>query len=255
MKSSQKDHQPEELTTEQQVRRRTLKAFAWFGLAALVPVGVWKWITGSPKEAGLRKPLRRVLGANERVFESTLRPGSRVPTFPKNKAARVARVNGSDGLRSPVELEGYKIRVEQPSRPPLDVSLAELRALPKQEIVFDLKCIEGWSQVQHWGGVSFADFVTHYGLPTHLDYVGMETPDQKYYVGLDTASALHPQTLLAYELNGQSLTDLRHGAPLRLIIPVKYGVKNLKRIGTIAFTNTRPRDFWAERGYDYFIGL
>jgi DMSO/TMAO reductase YedYZ molybdopterin-dependent catalytic subunit len=82
----------------------------------------------------------------------------------------------------------------------------------------------------------------------------METPNGEYYVGLDIESALHPQTLLAYEMNDQPLT-LEHGAPLRLIIPVKYGIKNLKRIGTITFSDKRPRDYWAEQGYDYYSGL
>jgi DMSO/TMAO reductase YedYZ molybdopterin-dependent catalytic subunit len=68
------------------------------------------------------------------------------------------------------------------------------------------------------------------------------------------ASALHPQSLLAYEMNGQPLED-RHGAPLRLVIPVKYGIKNLKRIGRIEYTNSRPADYWAEQGYDYYSGL
>jgi DMSO/TMAO reductase YedYZ molybdopterin-dependent catalytic subunit len=65
---------------------------------------------------------------------------------------------------------------------------------------------------------------------------------------------MHPQTLLAYELNGQPLTS-DHGAPLRLIIPVKYGIKNIKRIGSIAFTNDRPEDYWAKEGYDWYAGL
>jgi len=56
----------------------------------------------------------------------------------------------------------------------------------------------------------------------------METPDGQYFVGLDSASAFHPQTLLCYEMDGVDLTSA-HGAPLRLIIPVKYGVKNIKR--------------------------
>ena len=67
-------------------------------------------------------------------------------------------------------------------------------------------------------------------------------------------SALNPQTLLAYEQNGEPLT-VAHGAPLRLYIPNKYGVKSLKRIGTITFSDTRPRDYWHEDGYDWFIGL
>jgi DMSO/TMAO reductase YedYZ molybdopterin-dependent catalytic subunit len=68
------------------------------------------------------------------------------------------------------------------------------------------------------------------------------------------ASALHPQTLLCYEMNGTPLPP-GHGYPLRLIIPVKYGIKNLKRIGNLSFSNERPPDYWFERGYDYYSGL
>jgi DMSO/TMAO reductase YedYZ molybdopterin-dependent catalytic subunit len=65
---------------------------------------------------------------------------------------------------------------------------------------------------------------------------------------------MHPQTLLAWEHNGKPL-ELNHGAPLRLAIPVKYGIKNIKRIGSIQYTNTRPGDYWYEEGYDWFAGL
>jgi DMSO/TMAO reductase YedYZ molybdopterin-dependent catalytic subunit len=82
----------------------------------------------------------------------------------------------------------------------------------------------------------------------------MQTPDQAYFVGLDSPSALHPQTLLCYEMNGADLTPA-HGAPLRLVIPVKYGVKNIKRIGKIIYTDERPEDYWANEGYDWYAGL
>ena len=85
-------------------------------------------------------------------------------------------------------------------------------------------------------------------------YVAFETPDREYYVGLDMASAFHSQTLLCYEMNDKPL-EPQHGAPLRLVIPVKYGIKNLKRIGKIAFSETRPPDYWTERGYDYYAGF
>jgi DMSO/TMAO reductase YedYZ molybdopterin-dependent catalytic subunit len=129
------------------------------------------------------------------------------------------------------------------------------------------KCIEGWSTVAHWTGVRLADFARANPPPTRSGrrfdpgrahdappYVALETPDGEYDVGLDTASALHPQTLLAWALNGEPLTE-EHGAPLRLVIPVKYGIKNLKRIGTLAWTFERPDDYWAELGYDWFAGL
>ena len=65
---------------------------------------------------------------------------------------------------------------------------------------------------------------------------------------------MHPQTLLCYEMGGRPLT-LAHGAPLRLVTTVKYGVKSIKRIGRMTFTDERPRDFWSEQGYDWYTGL
>ena len=92
-------------------------------------------------------------------------------------------------------------------------------------------------------------------LPEDLPpYVSMAMPDGGYYVGLDMESMLHPQTLLCYERNGAPLSQ-EHGAPLRLVIPVKYGVKNIKRIGTVRYSTLRPADYWAERGYDWYVGL
>jgi DMSO/TMAO reductase YedYZ molybdopterin-dependent catalytic subunit len=87
-----------------------------------------------------------------------------------------------------------------------------------------------------------------------VPYVLMTTPNGGYYVGLDMQSVIHEQTMLCYEMNGKPLTE-EHGAPLRLIIPVKYGVKNLKRIGKIKFTTERPKDYWEEQGYDWFAGV
>jgi DMSO/TMAO reductase YedYZ molybdopterin-dependent catalytic subunit len=115
------------------------------------------------------------------------------------------------------------------------------------------------------GGARFADFAAKYRPATApisadddesrrpVSYVSLETPDSGYYVGLDMASAMHPQTLLCYEMDGKPL-PLEHGAPLRLVIPVKYGIKNIKRIGTIRFSDERPADDWAERGYDWYSG-
>ena len=80
------------------------------------------------------------------------------------------------------------------------------------------------------------------------------TPDSGYYVGIDMKSMMHPQTILAYQLNNLPL-PLNQGFPLRLIIPVKYGVKHLKRIGYIYFSDTKPKDYWFERGYDYDSAL
>ncbi|MFD2572780.1 molybdopterin-dependent oxidoreductase [Spirosoma soli] len=262
---------PQEEVPESVVRRRMLKSFGWFTLAAAVPLGVYQWITKSPKAQGIKEPLRRVLNTNEQIARTYFSNTNLVKTYPIEAAARVPRVNGFDGLRTPLP-EDWKLQVDRDGREPLLLTMDDIKALPKQQLVYDFKCVEGWSQIQHWGGVRLSDFMAKYKLGTKsgnapgvdspdsynaddlFKHVGMETPDKGYYVGIDMESALHPQTLLAYELNGQPI-NTQHGAPVRLIIPHKYGVKNLKRIGRIFFSDTRPRDFWAERGYDYYLGL
>lgn len=169
---------------------------------------------------------------------------------------------GTDA-KAPIQVESTTVAVDgsgtdTDQEPGLLLTMADLRSLPHVEIVTQLKCIEGWSEVVHWGGVRMADFIARYrpaemsnGKPVR--YVALETPDGGYYVGLHLASAMHPQTLLCYEMNGQPLTP-EHGAPLRLVTPLKYGIKQLKQIGKIGFTAERPRDYWAEQGYDWYAG-
>lgn len=248
--------------TAKKYTRRTWLAFAGFFATSGAGWAGWKWLQNQPLDGGIlggiRQPLRDALNASETVFTRFFKGSRLVKEFPRSEAAPQPRVNGNVGLDPDLfDAADWKLNVTKADGRTLEIGLGELKKLPKTEIVFDFKCIEGWSQVQHWGGVRFAEFAQHYGLAKEVGmaYVGMSTPDEEYYVGIDMASALHPQTILAYEMSGQPLNDLRHGAPLRLIIPVKYGVKSLKRIGTVFFSDEKPPDYWAERGYDYYIGL
>ncbi|MGH9668262.1 MAG: molybdopterin-dependent oxidoreductase, partial [Bryobacteraceae bacterium] len=136
-----------------------------------------------------------------------------------------------------------------------ELALDAIQRLPRVEVTTELRCIEGWTKIVHWTGARFADFAARYAPDARqADYAGLETPDGEYYVGLEMASALHPQTLLAYQMNGSPLAP-EHGAPLRLVAPVKYGIKSIKRVGRIHFAGARPADYWAERGYDWYAGL
>jgi DMSO/TMAO reductase YedYZ molybdopterin-dependent catalytic subunit len=242
---------------EKYVRRDVIKSLLGFGVASLLPFGLWKWINTSPKLNQTLAPLRKTLEFNEKLTAKWVSDSRLAPVFPKSEAERRVRINGREGLGGEIPKD-YKIQVESGEKK-FEVSIDDIKALPKQEIIFEFKCIEGWSQIQHWAGVRFVDFMNHYKIGQKdaenlFNYVGMETPDGKYYVGIDTPSAVHPQTILAYEMNGKSLEPL-HGAPLRLIIPVKYGYKSLKKIGVIKFSDTRPKDYWALFGYDYFAGM
>lgn len=243
------------------VNRRTFLSSLTFVAGSALAYWGWDKLYHAPKEtsanatAGARAPLRKVLDANGHVFESVVDPNHLARTYPTANAAKQPRVNGDIGITDK-NIESWEFNVVKSAAQTIKLTLNDLRKLPKTEFALEFKCVEGWSQISHWGGVKFSDFVEYYGLTEQakMAYVGMHTPDKKYYVGIDMPSAMHPQTLLCYEASGKPLS-LKNGAPLRLIIPNKYGIKNLKRIGTLFFSNERPPDYWAELGYDYFSGL
>jgi DMSO/TMAO reductase YedYZ molybdopterin-dependent catalytic subunit len=242
--------------SNKQIRNTTIVGMLIFLLFIVASIFVWKWIRSSEQISGTPKPLRKVLDSNEELFSTFFSAARLSKTYPLNKAASRPRVNGLIGLKSEMEVEDWKLELVKSNGDTMYISLEEIQSLPKTSITFDFKCIEGWSQVTNWGGVKFSDFVKHYGLQKEaaMRFTGMRTPDGEYYVGIDNKSMMHPQTLLCYEVNGKPL-PLNQGFPLRLIIPVKYGVKHLKRIGTMHFSQTRPPDYWFERGYDYYCGL
>ncbi len=243
--------------TAQKYSRRSWLSFAVWGVMGGAGYAGWRWLNAQPRDngimGGILQPLRDGLNTSEKLFEKVFDPNKLVKEYPKSDAATKVRTNGKVGL-SPDDSE-WILSIEKLDGQTLTITLDDLKKLPKTEVIFNFKCIEGWSQVSWWGGVRFADLVKHYGLEKEVEshYVGMATPDTDYYVGIDTPSAMHAQTILSYEMNGNAL-EPNHGSPLRLIIPVKYGVKHLKKVGNIFFNNEKPADYWAERGYDYFCG-
>jgi hypothetical protein len=142
--------------------------------------------------------------------------------------------------------------------PGLLLAMSDVQKLPKVEFCTEFKCIEGWSEITQWGGYRLRDLMEMYP-PAKVNgreprYVYMETPDGNYYGGYDMTAARHPQSLLVTEMGGKPLTQ-QHGAPLRLYMPIKYGYKQLKRIGLIAYTDRKPDDFWTKLGYDWYAGV
>lgn len=213
-------------------------------------------IRHSTQEGGTPITLRRSFMFNEGLWKALTKPQRMSVNKPRPSGK--PRINGSLGLESPVDFKDYSIQVQNGDKDIL-LPLAALKVLPQSDFSTDFRCIEGWSEELHYVGTKFSDFLKYYDLGKKPDgeyysFVGLETPDRKYYVSIDMESMLHDQTVLAYKLNGQELS-IENGAPVRLIIPVKYGIKSLKRIGRIYFSDTQPPDYWAERGYDWYSGL
>jgi hypothetical protein len=245
------------LVTDKEIKTRTLRSFFIFFLLIAAAVFGWKWLNRQPEDNGIPTPLRAVLNTNESLFTQVIFDESNLSkTYPAAVAEPKVRVNGDYGMGDNFDAAKWKLQVVRSTGDTLLLTLDEIKALPKTDIIFDFKCIEGWSQVTHWAGVRFTDFVKHFNLSDEaaMQYAGLITPDREYYVGIDRKSMLHPQTILCYEMNGKPL-PMNQGYPLRLIIPVKYGIKHLKRVGTISFSNQRPPDYWYEHGYDYYAGL
>jgi len=237
-----------------ELTRRTRRSFLVGGVAAAAGIGAYEWLKTRTPADGVSWPLRRGLEADERLTQGYFRPARLAREYPLS-AAEPLRVNGTIGLDS--DNSDWRLSVDGvASGAPQTLTLDAIRALPKADFVTELKCIEGWSRRVRWTGARFADFARQYpgAFGTSGSYAGFETPDREYYVGLDIESAMHPQTLLCYEMDGAPLTD-EHGAPLRLTVPIKYGVKSLKRVGRVFYSKTRPADYWAERGYDYYAGF
>jgi DMSO/TMAO reductase YedYZ molybdopterin-dependent catalytic subunit len=251
---------------QRELKRLSRRGFITLGTGAVATYGLWKWLRSRPKEAGIEWPLRRALSTNEGLAESYFSTARLNRTYPPSAVMRVPRINGGEGLTPNYDTSAWRLGVIGGEKP-ATLTLDDLKQLPKRTMITEFRCIEGWSMIVKWGGVRLADLMSEIPPPNRdgsrgnlrlpkrlVRYVGMETPGRGYYVGLDMQSAIHPQTLLAYELNDRPLT-WQHGAPVRLAIPVKYGVKNIKRVSTIRYTDVRPADFWAERGYDWYLGL
>ncbi len=240
-----------EADAKRQMSAMSRRGFLVGGVAGLLGVFGWRWMPDETKNA----LLRRTLEFNERVSQVFYSPKRLAPEFPPSRITPV-RYNGALGIESEIKASDWRLNVTGIGNGK-ELTIDQIRAMPKTEMITEFKCIEGWSTIVHWTGVRFSDLAAACGggSPDKLPkYVSMKTPDEKYYVGWDIEAIMHPQTLLAYEMNGEPLKP-EHGAPLRLASPTKYGIKQIKRIGSIAFTDVRPRDYWAENGYDWYAGL
>ena len=243
--------------THSQYKSQSRRSFLSGGVAAAAGLAGWQWLRARPEENRAIDVLRRGHEFNEALWRQISREQATAPTFDRSESSMI-RFNGRHGLENEIDLDAWELTVLGPDGSVIGTNtMDDILALPKVELTVEHKCVEGWSHIVTWGGTPFSNFMALYEDqlgPDTTDFVSMETPDSEYFVGLDMTSMCNSQMLLAYELQGEPLTQ-DHGAPLRLATPNKYGIKCLKRIGTIEFTNVQPTDFWFERGYDWYAQL
>ena len=258
----------------QVLRRRTRRDVLLFGAGALAAVAG----SGSllPQDTLTRLGLRRnmslpgkerflngALRIDDDVAESLYSEKRSVPTFNKSQITELKN-NYNGATPDPGYIPGWRLTLDGLAS---GVSVAlDIRSLMTRlsihEQVTRLVCVEGWSAIAWWAGLRFDDLLRTYPPMTQAKWARVESsvnldasgnPDP-YFMSLDLATAGHLQTLLATHLNGHPLT-VDHGAPLRLLVPVKLGLKNVKAITRITYVTEEPRDYWAERGYSRYDGI
>ena len=157
-----------------------------------------------------------------------------------------------------LQIDPWSIRVDGMVDRPGSFSVAELLSgLRSEERIYRFRCVEAWSMVVPWNGVMLADVLDKVGVQSGARYVAFETVVQPenmpgvrrgvipfpYVEGLRLDEARHPLTLLATGIYGQPMPK-QNGAPIRLVVPWKYGFKSIKSIVRISLTDREPPTTW-----------
>jgi DMSO/TMAO reductase YedYZ molybdopterin-dependent catalytic subunit len=256
------------------VRYRTRREVLAFGIGAvagaaatgyLLPqntlgrLGVSRDLNSRAKEWLLNNALR----FDDDVAEALYSGNQLVPTYTRSQITPIKN-NYNGTTPEPWYISGWKLTLDGLASG-LSVPL-DIRTLTNRFSVHDqitrFVCVEGWSAIAWWAGVRFDDLLRAYPPKSQAKWARVESsvnldnsgnPDP-YFVSIDLATARHPQTLLATHHDGQPLT-VEHGAPLRLLVPVKLGLKNVKAITRITYSAEEPRDYWTPYGYSAYDGI
>ncbi|CAM4257522.1 molybdopterin-binding protein [Bordetella muralis] len=167
------------------------------------------------------------------------------------------------------EFVDWRLQVDGLVQQPLSLSLAQLKSLPSRTQITRHDCVEGWSAIGQWQGVPLGQILDLARLKPGARYVVLHCADElevtfdgsgRYYESIDLLDAYHPQTILAYAMNGKNL-PVAHGAPLRLRVERQLGYKQAKylmRIEVVSSFDTLwggRGGYWEDRGYEWYAGI
>ena len=200
--------------------------------------------------------LKKGLGFSDWASARLFRTGHLAPTFDDAEVAPFEKfpINGYDVDDPGVDLENWTLTVSGEVQKAGEYKLSQVQALALVRQNTRHICVEGWDVIGRFGGARLSDFLKTVGADTTARFITVKCADD-YYESLDMATALHPQTLLCYEMYGQPLSRA-HGAPLRLQIPTKIGYKQAKYLTELKVTNVLDKvGYWEDQGYSWFYGL
>ena len=192
---------------------------------------------------------------NEKVENLLFNPQKLIPEFSIQEIESEALLVNTFDFTPEINPRTFRLQVNGEVAQPLSLSLNQIAQMPLTSMIIRHVCVEGWAAIVQWGGVRLADIAALTRPKENVRYVYFKSADG-YYESWDLASSLHPQTLLAYQKNGQAL-PIENGAPLRLASPLKLGYKQSKWITQITFLSQKPKNlgYWEDQGYEWFAGL
>lgn len=210
---------------------------------------------------GLHMHSQRLLGRQALAREFSEAEIS--PAFRANGSSEVA----DSGYRSLLAsgFASWTLKVDGLVARPLALPLAALQAMPQREQITRHDCVEGWSAIGKWQGPQLSRVLDLAGLQAKARYVVFHCADRfgstPYYESIDMIDALHPQTVLAWRMNGQSLPEA-HGAPLRLRVERQLGYKHAKFVMRIEARDSLvglyggKGGYWEDHGdYAWYAGI
>ena len=225
--------------------------------------------------------VQKILGGAEqpnltgqRIVLTTSQPLAR--EYPASEISRDFKANGtvqpdSDEYRRMVltEFTDWRLKIDGLVRKPASWSLDEIRAMPSRTQITRHDCVEGWSAIGQWSGVPLSHLLQQTELMPNARYVVFRCADDLigsrdgtglYYESIDMVDAFHPQTIMAYAMNGKPL-PVPHGAPLRLRVERQLGYKMAKYVMRIEVVEDFSKialgrgGFWEDRGYEWYAGI
>jgi len=200
--------------------------------------------------------LKAGLGFSDWASAELFRSDHLAPTFAGSDVTEFSKfpLNTYDVDDPEIDLSNWNLSVSGAVQKPGSYTLAQIQALPKVAQNTQHVCVEGWDVIGRFGGARLSEFLNMIGADRSARFITLECADD-YYESLDMSTALHPQTLLCYEMYDQPLTR-GHGAPLRLNVPTKIGYKQAKYLTGLKVTRVLEKaGYWEDQGYSEFYGL
>jgi DMSO/TMAO reductase YedYZ molybdopterin-dependent catalytic subunit len=219
----------------------------------------------------------KVLGVEEvtnRAAQRALTPKTALAQeFSEADLSPTFRSNGTDNpedeayqRHARAQFRDWKLRVDGLVRVPTELSLADLRVMKSRTQITRHDCIEGWSAIAKWTGVPLSEILKVVGPTRAARYVvfhcadAMDEDGTRYYESIGLDDAHHPQTILAYEMNGKPL-PIANGAPVRIRIERQLGYKMAKYIMRIELVESYKHvggghgGYWEDQGYEWYAGI